>query len=72
MLIAENVKQLCVERGITFAELERQLGLGNGVIARWGGIRPRVDRLKLVADYFGVTVDELLREEECAVESSTA
>lgn len=62
-MIAENVKRLCVERGITFAELERQLGLGNGVIARWGEIRPRVDRLKLVADYFGVTVDELLKED---------
>ena len=59
-MITENIRRLCEAHSITFAELERQTGLGNGVIARWADSNPRVDRLKLVADYFHVTVDFLI------------
>ena len=59
-MILENIRRLCQERNITLAALERETGIGNGVIARWGEMRPRVDLLKRVADYFGCTVDELL------------
>lgn len=56
----ENIRRKCAEHGITIAALERDTGIGNGVIARWQTSSPRVDSLKKVADYFGVTVDELL------------
>lgn len=58
----ENVRVLCKERRITFAELERTLGLGNGIIARWADAKrgPSIYAAKRVADYFGVTVDWLL------------
>ena len=52
---------MCSDRNITIAELERETGIGNGVISRWDTLNPRVDRLKLVADYFGVSMDELLK-----------
>ena len=58
-----NIRALCKERKITIAELERNTGLGNGVIARWDGASPRIEGVKAVADYFGVSVDDLLREE---------
>ena len=58
----ERIKALCVERGITIAELERETGIGNGTISRWGQSFPRVDRLRAVADFFGCTVDELLED----------
>lgn len=61
-MILDKIRALCKERGITLAELERNAGLGNGVIARWGETNPRVDKLKAVADFFGVTVDELLKD----------
>lgn len=63
-MIATKIRQMCKERHITIAELERVTGIGNGVIARWDNFNPRVDRIKLVADYFGVTVDELLDDEQ--------
>lgn len=63
-MIVENIQQLCKEKGTSFFALERQLGIGNGVIARWSTCSPRVDSLKRVADYFGVTVDELLEPNE--------
>lgn len=56
----EKIKVLCEERKISIAQLERETSLGNGVIGRWGESSPRVDNLKKVADYFGVTMDDLV------------
>lgn len=53
---------LCKEKGITFHKLEKECGIGNGIIARWKTSSPTVANLKAVADYFGVTMDELLRD----------
>ena len=62
-MILKNIKRKCAEVGICLAALERETGIGNGVIAKWKDGAPRVDTLKKVADYFGCTVDELLKEE---------
>ena len=62
-MILQNIKRLCLDNSITIAELERKTGIGNGVISRWADGRPRVDLLKRVADYFGCTVDDLLKED---------
>lgn len=55
------VKNLCDEKGITAAELERSLGLGNASVARWiKGSSPNGSALEKVANYFHVSVDYLL------------
>ncbi len=59
--MVEKIRALCRERGTSLWALERQLGIGNGVIAKWAKSSPRVETVKLVADYFGVTVDDLLK-----------
>ena len=61
-MIATKIEALCKKQGTTFAEVERTVGLGNGAIRRWNENSPRISSLKLVADYFGVTVDELLKD----------
>lgn len=65
-MIYDNILRLCQERKITIARLEKECKLGNATVRNWansdGG--PRAKTLKIVADYFGVSVDELLREEE--------
>lgn len=58
----DKLAAMCKERGISFRKLEKECGLGNGTIARWKTSSPTVANLKAVADYFGVTVDELLRD----------
>lgn len=63
-VIFTNVSRMCKDRGVSIARLERDLGIGNATIRNWNVSSPTVDKLKLVADYFGVTVDELLREDE--------
>ncbi len=60
MLLVERIKMLCKESGITLAELERLVGIGNGIIARWKKSSPKADSLKKVADHFGVSTDYLL------------
>lgn len=63
MLIFKNVLSLCKSRGISIARLERETGLGNATIRGWVTSSPTVEKLKAVADYFGVTVDELLSDD---------
>ena len=59
----ENISRLCEEKGISIARLEKECGLGNATVRRWGTSFPNVGSLKRVADYFGITVDELLADE---------
>lgn len=63
-MIYENVKRLCVKNKISITELEKRCGIGNGAIGKWAKREssPRVDTLKAIADYFGVTVDDLLKK----------
>lgn len=61
-MIVENIRCLCRERGTSVCELEKVAGLGNGTIGRWNRSSPRVDSLQRVADYFGISISDLLRE----------
>lgn len=70
-MIFTNVSRLCKERGTSIARLERDLGIGNATVRGWVRSSPTVDKLKAVADYFGVTVDELLQETEPTTRKET-
>lgn len=56
----DNILVLCAERRISLARLEREAGLGNATIVKWTVSSPRANTVKKVADYFGITMDELL------------
>lgn len=60
----EKIKQLCEIKGISINTLESESGIGRGNIGRWEKYTPGVDKVKAVADYFGVTVDYLLTDEK--------
>ncbi len=56
----ECVKKMCKERKIPISRLEKELGFANGYINQLRkGVFPS-DRLKQIAEYFGVSVDYLL------------
>ena len=63
-MIYQNILRLCKDKSISIAKLERETGLGNGTIGRWEKSSPNVDNVKKIADYFGVTVDSLLKAAE--------
>lgn len=59
-VLLRNTYLRCVKDGISISKLEKILGFGNGSISRWERVSPNVLAVKKVADYFGVTVDDLL------------
>lgn len=64
MPILEKIRLLANQHGTDIANLERTLGMGNGVIRRWDKASPTCDKLLKVANYFDVTIDYLLKDDE--------
>lgn len=62
-MIYDKIASICKEKKISIAKLERETGLGNATVAGWKTYTPTAVRLKKVADYLGVTVDELLTDD---------
>lgn len=62
-MIYTNISNLCKSKNISITKLEREMGFGNSTIRGWAKSSPTVEKLKAVADYFGVTIDELLSDE---------
>ncbi len=60
----EVIRELCAQKGISIAKLEKDLGLGNGTIASSKSSYMRSDRLKAIADYFNVSMEYLMTGEE--------
>lgn len=61
-LLLDNIKALCEQRQINISTLETEAELGKNTVYKWNRLFPSVDKLKRVADFFGVTVDELIKE----------
>jgi len=59
-VLSENIKQLRADRGVTQAELSKAVGVSVQAVSKWecGGM-PDVALLPAIADFFGVTIDEL-------------
>ena len=60
----ERIKQMCRDRGISFAKLERECGFANGYLTALRLGKMPADRLQKVADYFEVSTKFLLTGEE--------
>ncbi|MDQ0269979.1 helix-turn-helix domain-containing protein [Cytobacillus purgationiresistens] len=60
MSLVKKIKTLCDEKKVTFAEVERKIGISNGQIRRWDNVSPKSETLNKVADYFDVSTDYLL------------
>lgn len=62
-MIYENIIRLCKEKNIAVSKLERECGLGNGTIKGWVIYSPTVANVQKVADYFGITILDLLKKD---------
>lgn len=63
MDLYEKIKELAASEKMSIRQLEEKLGYGNGTINRWRKATPGVDKIRKVADFFGVSVDSLLDRE---------
>lgn len=60
MSIYEKIAAIAAERKIPIYKLEKEAGIGNGVISGWKEGQPQVDTLKKVADALEVSIEELI------------
>lgn len=64
MDMKERIQKLCKEKGISVNKLEKDLGFGTGYVSKLGKSTPNTAKIKLIADYFVVSVDYLMTGEE--------
>ena len=62
----DNIRIACKKRGTTLAQVERDLAIGNGVIAKWEKKKgyPPYDRIMAIAEHLNVPISELTGEEQ--------
>lgn len=63
MSIIERIKEICKERGISIARLERECNFSNGYLASIKTGMIPADRLQKVSSYLGVSPNYLLTGE---------
>ena len=61
--LLNKIKALAKARGLTIMQVEELCGIGKKSIYSWNTNKPSIDKVKRVADFFGITVDELIKEE---------
>jgi len=60
MNLKERIQQLCKEEGVSMNQLENELNFGRGYISKLGSSTPNVTKIKLIADYFNVSLEYLI------------
>ena len=73
MTTYEKIKELCENAGFSISSISQKipgLSINKASITGWkNGSKPRPDKIKAIADYFGVTVDYLTNDEEVSVQT---
>lgn len=59
----QKFEQLVKARGISTYRVAKDIGLAPTVFSDWksGKSKPKADKLKKIADYFGVTIEYFLK-----------
>lgn len=62
-MFKQNFIKICTERGVAPTSVLKQIGLSNATFSCWNDDSiPRQTTLVKIADYFGITVEDLLRD----------
>lgn len=61
MRLQKNLKRILADHDLTAAQLSRKTGVPKATVGDWlaGGIPRDLRKVKLVADFLGLTVDQL-------------
>lgn len=63
MQFSLRFKQLCKENGVTQKKALEDMGLHRNAAQRWAEGSPSTEALIKIAEYFGITTDEVLGKE---------
>ena len=62
-MIFDNIAKCAKEKGLSIQSIEKSCGLSNGIISKWKeNNNPKLENLKRVADYLGVSVEQLIAD----------
>lgn len=69
----EIFERLCKMHDVTLYKVGKETGIARSTLSDWknGKSTPKQDKLKKIADYFGVTVDYLLGSENYVMDKET-
>ena len=60
-ILTQNIIDLCAKENVTVNRMLKECGLNKSVIDNLKrGFEPRLSKIVIIADYFGVTVDNLI------------
>lgn len=60
MRIYQKIKKIANDRHVSIAQIERDLKLSNGSIAKWDKHSPKSENIVAVSKYLNVSTDQLL------------
>ncbi len=73
MTTYDKIKVLCENSGFSISSISQHiegLSVSKASITGWkNGSKPRPDKLKLIADYFGVTLDSLTDDSKMTIQT---
>ncbi|GAE90186.1 DUF5680 domain-containing protein [Acetivibrio straminisolvens] len=73
MIFSEKLQLLRKNKGLTQEELAERLDVSRQAVAKWesGQVYPDISNLIQISNLFNVTVDYLVRDQECTINIST-
>lgn len=62
----ENFEKLCIEHNVKPATVSKETGISTATLSNWknGNYTPKQDKLKLIADYFNVSIECVMTGKE--------
>lgn len=60
-MIYQNIKSIADSQKVSIRKIEQDTGITLGSIYHWNDVKPSVDKVVKVANYLGITVEELLK-----------
>lgn len=58
--IVNSIKTLCKNKNMSAGQLEKEIGLSQGLISKWQRTMPSLDKIIDIADYFHRSLDEVI------------
>ena len=63
-MIYQNIKSIADSQKVSIRKIEQETGITLGSIYHWNDVKPSVDKVAKVANYLGVTVEDLLNHKQ--------
>lgn len=66
MFSYEKFEKLCNEKNVTAYQVSNASGVATSTLSMWkqGKYTPKIDKIQKIANYFGVSLNEFMKEKE--------